>query len=330
MENFLKDLVTYTKSLVRKKETVDFDVLINYFHTTKISARSAQTMINDNVSVFNYLHESLISDISLNASKTDRDLKKKYNDLLSSTGWARSIKRPQTMGKFHVFEKAFGSAHKDIDWIIDNFTTYFPDTDKEVDFSDLTVAQAYILSYVSNVQTTISWFQYLVHNYNLPNRSHTFPYQLQYMDKNKDIVEKTLMDGLEATNRRTSPFQTSLQKIIKDGKNMRIMIDDNQTIDTFASKRDFSSDVQEQMRGFFNVPMFIGNTVLSLQRKTDEHRQTTIEWMNTRIAVISMDMQELNPDSDEYRRKEKILNNYADDVADFERKLNKGNEDLMV
>ena len=327
MANFLQDIATRTRSFLQKGDSVDFSTVHHYLRTTQISARKAQTMIHDVPDVFNYLHESLVSDIPSNATKVDKELQVKYKRILSSTGWARSIKRPQPMGKFHVFEKTFGVAHKDIDWVIDNLSRYFPSTEKTVNFKDLTMAQAYILSYVSNINTTISWFQYLVYNYRLPKSSYPYKYQLAYMDDNEQIVEKTLIDGLEGSLRSKSPFRQGLDTMIKDGKNMQILVDD-QSIDKFASKRDFPKTVEDQMRGFFNIPLFFGNVALSFQRQVDEYRETNIEWMNTRIAVISMDMQELDPQSDEYKRKEKILNNYTKEVAEFEEKLNKSKEDI--
>lgn len=326
MANFLQRLVKDVKSLLRKKETVHFKNILQYMRTTQVAARNTQEMINSNVGVFNYLNENLISDIPLDdLSKTDRELKVKYKNILSSTPWTRHIKRPQTMGKFHVFEKTFGVAYKDIDWILDNIDKYFPNTDDTINVEDLTIAQAYILSYVSNIKTTISWFQYLVYNYNLPSKSHVYPYQLAHMDETKDIVEKTLSNGLESDGRSKTVFMRNLESIIKNKKNMRIMVND-QTIDQFASQRDFSSDIESELKGFFNIPLFFGNIILKFQLEIDEYRRTTMDWMNTRIAVIAMDMQELDPNSDEYKKKERILNKYSSDVADFEKKLEKNKE----
>lgn len=326
MANFLTTLVDKTKRLLTKDETIGLATLHHYLRTAQINARNAKRSIRDNTPVFEYIHEGLMEDNVQGLSSVDKDLQKSYRNLLRQKPWARHVSRKQTMGKFHVFEKAFQTADRDLDWIISNLDSYFPKDEKSFSFRDLTVAQAYVLSYASNVNTTISWFQYLTYNFRLPSTSFTYKYQIKYIRENVELVETLLMDNITSVSSRKSVFQAELEKIVKDGKNMQILVDD-QSIDKFASKNDFSSGMSAQMNGFINIPVLVGDGVLFVQRMISDHRESTVEWMNTRIAVIAMDMQELDPESSEYKRLENIMNHYSKEVADYEEKINKSKED---
>jgi hypothetical protein len=99
----------------------------------------------------------------------------------------------------------------------------------------------------------------------------------------------------------------------------------DQTVDTYVRPNDFSSATLTHFSFggfFFNIFSWIGETFDDWRHSRYIKNERLKEWMEQHNAILKLELNEANPNSEEYIRKKKITEYWDDELSKIDRKIN--------
>lgn len=153
------------------------------------------------------------------------------------------------------------------------------------------------------------------------------PYRRMYLDENVQEFA-TVVTRIYS---KTGAY--NFEAIIKDMKTKSIdmyLVDDNNNviIDQVNSSKLGAAPVTVLTKGIFVLDFFrwLGESWASYKHAKNQKRQTEKEWLESHVALLIMDLEEMDPDDREYKRLAKIIRRYESMINKLDRKIQKYEE----
>ena len=214
---------------------------------------------------------------------------------------------------------------KDLMYIDDKFNDIFKDlTDPE----DMKVSHAYVLGYLHLSDKLVSFVTNMLYLIDISTKSTKYKYV------EKDVEKDVLIVSEFVTNLFSRKVPASVSndiKIIKSGKqsagNVLLMID-GKSLGEYVSESDYEIMVSSTLaQGITNPFFWLGTAIISYQHTKYENQKKKSEWIKAKISMLHMNMSNVDENSEDYLRQQKILNAYERMISDLDQKISKYEEE---
>lgn len=214
---------------------------------------------------------------------------------------------------------------KDLDAIRSNFPKLFGvDQTTELKLSDIKVSTMIVVGYLEVVVRFVSWCVYLVtavtessdkeSGFRMP------PYQLKALVETAHLQSQLMNDVLSRPVGTT--ILSEIEQIRERGGDVYIQTQ-GEGLDAYAHERDYKAAELNYIGGFmYNLVSFVGNKLITYRRERYEQLKAMREFMATKVSLLHLQMSRMdNHQSQEYKKLEKIAANYANLIAQHDKKI---------
>lgn len=256
----------------------------------------------------------LIKNKGTSTSNSESVFKESYIAYFSKlTGKAQQIERRAPLEAIKQ-TALFGS--KDLDDLRDNLDNLLGDG-ADIPLTNLRFSGITVLSYVSQLDTLFTWANFLI-NAALSSESPA-PYLVDNL--NSETSDVVSVVNLVLNRGNASSFLDQINTIRNSSQDMNVSVGGH-TIDNFATDNDFSPSALSMSAGFIKSPaLALGRMYAQHQKAKSDRLKLTRDWLRNRVALLQMDMNKADVNSAEYKRLQKIVDNYNEMIVAQDQKI---------
>lgn len=208
------------------------------------------------------------------------------------------------------------SGAKDLNDLRDNLDTLLGDG-ADIPLTNLRFSGVTILSYVAQLDTLFTWANFLIDTALASTKP--APYITNALNSETptavNIVNTILNRG------KSQDFMSQINTIRDSSQDMNVSVGGH-TIDNFATDNDFSPTALSMSAGFLKSPaLALGRMYAQHQKAKSDRLKLTRDWLRNRVALLQMDMNKVDPESAEYKRLQKIVDNYNEMIVAEDQKI---------
>lgn len=251
------------------------------------------------------------------ATKTMQAIYQKYFQNLSAKD-----QHAERLTVFSTIVLATTMIEKELTALRDNFSVMFGGVETaELRVDSLTITSAAALGWLANLNTYFSWITYFIGN--IGSNTTTPPYQLILLDKQVEAIAR--YTSMVAAKPNDVTIVSLAEAIRKSGADLPLIVDGS-TIDNYASEQHYASEITTALNGFTirNPALLVGNWVNVYRERTYTREKLQRDWLASRIGYLTLLAQNADPESAEFKRLTKITQNYAEMIAQLDKKLGIG------
>jgi hypothetical protein len=252
-----------------------------------------------------------------------------FRTALSSPGfktayeaYSRALGYREPDGVLSSVYEAMLVASKDLEEIQEKFKWLFDSGTNEVDIDldQIRVSHAATLGYIHNINVAAEWYCYMVSMVNTPRDLEKVPgYRPVFVVDNVDTVA-TLVKYIRVRGKKT--FLGDMQAMSEKQHDV-FLISNGKTFDTYTHEKDYSHNILPMFGGFTILTPFLWATDLyfTIGRMYYDRNKALRQWMLTKVSIIQMDLNKVDPESPEYVRLIKVLDSYSAMITTYDRKI---------
>lgn len=203
-----------------------------------------------------------------------------------------------------------------------NFSNIFPGKENNVAIDEMRVTQVLTVGYLRSVSAMLSFVSNMFALIPVKVRDNTQLPKYREFSVQKNLNAIALFINTLYDRSIGSTILVQIGEIKKQGTDV-FVVSDGDTIDKYANDRDYSRPSHNFMNGFTlgTFTMVISSAFMSTFRMLYEYRKNMREWIIVKTALLKMDMENVDPESNEYQHLVKILNKYEAILAKYEQKI---------
>lgn len=308
------------------KETTKSEVVYN-----SLNKEYLVKIVNDNINSHNAFlstvtllnddeKSAMLKMISKNANTKKYDFILAYRKKLNNNAY--NLEVSSFLKSIIVSSRVFINLNKDI----------LANIDKVIQKESISIFDTKISTYAfigilkqSEVYGFFSqYFFSLIMNLCNQNNTEVPKYRVAYLKKY--FVEFVHITNEMCNTKGKYGFIKDLEIVEKKGINFQVYSSDNTfSLDSVANVKDYPSSVISSLifvPTFFNIFALAGEALIKYQYNKINKIKDTKEWLETRVALLKMDMNGVDKDDPEYIRTEKIVAKYDDMIIKYDKKIN--------
>lgn len=309
----LKDLSKYIETIRASNKNASFSKidLLNLIDLNLTTIASLRDTMSKEVSAYitkklttpefkklATLHKAFVSQLSIKAKKTE------------DTGFLMSI------------VTILPELEKEHEKINVSFSTIFPGKENTMRIDEMYVTQVLTIGYLKSVASLLSFVSniYALIPVNVSGNTQLPKYR--EVEAQKALTDVTSFINTVYDRSVGTTILAQIQEVKRLGTDV-FVVSNGDTIDKYADDRDYSRPTHNFMGGFVlgNLSIFIGEAFSNIFRLLYAYRKDMREWMIVKTTLLKMDMENKDPDSEEYQHLVKILNKYESILAKYEQKI---------
>lgn len=301
----------------KKRDPVDKQGILNLVDNNLITLRLITDTYENNPTILTYI-QTLIGASSISKDNTTlKNFYQKYFTGLNPVG--RQLENSGILKSVYTVAKLVIADHQAIR---DNFDLLFKDG---TDVGDITIEQmklshATILGFINLSNIFADWFSYLIGQLvGQPGESVRIPpYRLAIVGDSSSMVADFVNDVLLRGS--TQNIIALVQSVKKTGDVS--LYTGSTTLNSYTNIKDYPGI--SRFIGSFNAwqPILWVRELFSRLYSYNYKRNLILrEWVQTKIIILRMDADKLDPLSLEYQRQIRILQKYSDELAKLDRKI---------
>jgi len=203
--------------------------------------------------------------------------------------------------------------------IEDNFEGLFG-TVVDGDASTIRTSSLIVLGYLEMVNDFMNWLSQLS-SHAMDDTDLIPPYWTNKLTTNAKLMGEFVGNNLNKWNPKHKGLLETVRHVQKMGGDVTVKTGDN-WMDDIVHDSQYTVDQQELLNASIRNPVlwFIDKQIVRHQYKTELYNSRK-DWLVSKVALEERRLAGLSPDSPEYKRLKKIVDNYASLVTKYEQKL---------
>lgn len=247
-------------------------------------------------------------------SDTDKKFLEVYKKFLSGIHpMLKGVEEKSTLSSFFHIGTVIAN---DLSLIARNFNKIFGSYGS---LETAKISHAYVLGYMHLSEVVYSWFASALFLLDTSNKERPAGYHLARLNDTLPIV----LAFMNAMQRRSSSatIMTELARIQTDGKDIALTTN-GQTIGDYANETDYGAEAMVALNGFVANPLLLaGQAYMMLIRWKYEQRKAEREWLQAKIARMQLQLQGVDPESEQYKNLVKTIEFYTKHITELEAKI---------
>lgn len=220
-----------------------------------------------------------------------------------------------------LFYNAVSVGIEDLELIRSNYSKIFDGTSSSgMTLDQMRMSNAIVLGYIESMFDMCRWGVYVLDLlFASESNNRVPPYRVTWAIDHGGDMGKVAAEIFNRSNHTT--IMTLITDLRHDGNDVYIE-QDGMTIDQYADDADYKPVHQAMASGFMRSTILMVGEALILRRKEKyEQLKDMREWLASRLSLIQLQMADVDPESPEYRRLEKISQSYMDMITKHDKKL---------
>lgn len=208
---------------------------------------------------------------------------------------------------------------KGLDDLLDNLDTFLGQG-ADISISDLRVSGMTLIGYTDQISDVIDWCNYML-NYALSDaEDRQAPYVADVLEA---ITQTTAYwdDQCTFLNRSNKTILSTIEDLAQSSANTNL-IAGNHTLDSFVTDKDMPNLTLQTGPTFLRSPSVMISEHIALGKKAKlDNLKSQKEWLQNKVALLQLKMNNVDPESEEYKRLKKVVDNYNDMIVANDRKI---------
>ena len=312
-----KNIATIFSKLRSHKQDggVNKNDILSLIDNNLVLLRTVINTVAENADLLNYIRTNLLRSTGTDAENAELyNLYDQYVKVLSPAG--RRLEADALLSS--VYQTAI-VASSDHEKLRDNFAALFNQgTDAaQVQMEQLKLTHAAIFGYINLTSLMCDWFCFFVGGIiGQPDEALRTPAYRDQIIRTSATTVAGFVNSILA--RGTSK---SIMDTISDIRNKGdlVMYSESASLDTYANINDYPNAMQ--LFGSFQPIMFFHDKLTMWAYNKYKRNQVMRDWLITKVAVLRMDMANVDPNSAEYQKKLAMLNKYSAYIAELDKKI---------
>lgn len=203
--------------------------------------------------------------------------------------------------------------------LLDNLDTFLGQG-ADISLSDLRVGGMTLIGYTDQISDVIDWSNYML-NFALSDEGDTSaPYVSDVLGA---LTQTTAQwaDQCAALNSAHKTILSTLNDLAQSSANTNL-IAGNHTLDSFVTDKDMPNLTLQTAPSFLRSPSIMISEHIALGKKAKlDNLKSQKEWLQNKVALLQLQMNNVDPESEEYKRLKKVVDNYNDMIVANDRKI---------
>lgn len=196
---------------------------------------------------------------------------------------------------------------------------------KSINLFNTKVSHAVVFGMIADAEIFckfVDWFNTLMMSEMIPALPGILPYQLKYLEAAVKVVPALI--NRVVNGRFNSTFVAGIMNYKNGGSDVLVVNGDNQSNAKFAkiAGNVTDSDIESGARG---ISLFkkIGDWWVTLKDEKMRRLRAERDLVQARVQLLKLDLDGMDPESPEYKKQVKIIENYTALIARLDQKLDK-------
>jgi hypothetical protein len=210
----------------------------------------------------------------------------------------------------------------DLKLIMEQFDTVFSN---DVSIGELRVSHAYVMGYIVLTQKLVGFtYSNMALLATFRSRDTQMPRWI-LRDATEDV--EALGEFVGALLRRRHQLSKNIITDIRDIRRNReadvLLQQNNATLDTYVEEQQFSFEAQISIASglSFNPAVWISSMIIAVERHRLNLRRKQAEFIVIRMAILEMELSDVDQNDPEYKRKRQIIDKYGNMLSDIRKKI---------
>lgn len=196
---------------------------------------------------------------------------------------------------------------------------------KSINLFNTKVSHAVVFGMIADAEMFckfVDWFNTLMMSEMIPALPGILPYQLKYLEAAVKVVPALI--NRVVNGRFNSTFVAGIMNYKNGGSDVLVVNGDNQSNAKFAkiAGNVTDSDIESGARGI-NLFKKIGDWWVTLKDEKMRRLRAERDLVQARVQLLKLDLDGMDPESPEYKKQVKIIENYTALIARLDQKLDK-------
>ena len=196
---------------------------------------------------------------------------------------------------------------------------------KSINLFNTKVSHAVVFGMIADAEIFckfVDWFNTLMMSEMIPALPGILPYQLKYLEAAVKVVPALI--NRVVNGRFNSTFVAGIMNYKNGGSDVLVVNGDNQSNAKFAkiAGNVTDSDIESGARGI-NLFKKIGDWWVTLKDEKMRRLRAERDLVQARVQLLKLDLDGMDPESPEYKKQVKIIENYTALIARLDQKLDK-------
>lgn len=289
--------------------------ILSLIDNNLVLLRTVINTVSENADLLTYVRNNLLRSTGTDAENAALyALYDQYVKALSPMG--RRLEADALLSS--IYQTAL-AAITDHEKLRDNFASLFNQgTDAaQVQMEQLKLTHAAIFGYINLTSLMCDWFCFFVGGIiGQPDEALRTPAYRDQIIRTSAGTVASFVNGVLARG-----STKSIIDVISDirSKGDLVMYSESAALDTYANINDYPSAMQ--FFGSFQPIMFFHDRLTMWAYNKYKRNQVMRDWLITKVAVLRMDMANVDPNSAEYQKKLAMLNKYSAYIAELDKKI---------
>jgi hypothetical protein len=256
------------------------------------------------------------------ANKQCQEALASYQNFLKIVASVSNTRKYDKLTPFQPIRDVISLIESDLNLVMDQLDTIFS---SDIAVTELRVSHAYVMGYVTLTQKLIG-FTYgsmaLLATYKSSDAQ--MPrWILRDATNEVEAIAEFVAVLILRSNQRRKTIITDIQDIRQKREADILLMSNGTTLDAYVEEHQFSRESHIAITSgmTFNPAVWISSVIIAIERYRLDLRRKQAEFIVIRMAILEMELSEVDPKDPEYQKKRKIIDNYGNMLSTIRKKI---------